>query len=988
MVDEVDARQKLEGLVARYTDLATVAHQADGGYVEEQVRVDFLDPFLLLFGWDLRNEGNRPYSTREVLVEPVVTHHGTDESGRPDYTLRPDGTVALFVEAKRPAVDILSAPSPAVQLRKYGWSAGLGVSVLTNFRSLVVYDTRFEPRPTDGPEVARIPGMVFQWTEYIDRFEELWAVLSRPAVGSDEFLVQFGQEREYRGQDSFDQRFLERVRGWRLRVAAGLAAANPGLSAGEVGRRTQQVLNSLVFLRVCEDRSLVQYADLRASATQGRLIDLFAQSDRRFNAGLFRALDGLTLPTNLVESVVEELYYPNSPYAFSVLDPAVLASIYEQFLGERVVVGGDRSVALVQKPEVLHSGGVAPTPDFLVRELLTSTVDGAPDSVDLEVAPPVVCDPACGSGPFLLAAYRSLLRHVEAVEGTGFSIGLPRKRDLLKRAIYGVDIDDQAVEVARLSLLLALLDGETTHSMAAENAPLLPDLTHNIQSGNSLVDPRFFGMFPEIVDDAQLLAETNVFDWTTAFPEVSARGGFDFVVGNPPWVRIQVLSSDFPDQLRFFQRPDSGFLSSQGNNFDLYMLFVERSLTLLAPGGVLGFVLPHRFMTSLAGRPLRSLLASGGFVQSIVHFGHEQLFPGRTNYVCLLVAQRSRQETFVFERVPDVDRWRGGEERNQSVEAGTSITADPWTFVADQPAEVFSRLRRDFPHTLESVADIFVGVQTSADSVFLLNPTTIGAYFVEVLSASGTLHRIERAVTRPALRDRRLEQYDQQPVPDAMAIFPYELAGEPAKAQLISSTRMQEEFPNAWAYLLGHRVALERRDLAGGPGDQWHRYGRSQSLARLDQPKVIVRVMSTVPRYAFDPDGLLVPGGGDGGPYYLIRGRADQSSEYHRYLMALLSHPVIDAMVVSSGRAFRGGYFVHRKAFLSGLPIPDPGESLGPIAASVEAVSTTVVALRVEADVTRRRALETLLTTQKNRVQELVSEVYALTTDELGAFDL
>ena len=176
--------------------------------------------------------------------------------------------------------------------------------------------------------------------------------------------------------------------------------------------------------------------------------------------------------------------------------------------------------------------------------------------------------------------------------------------------------------------------------------------------------------------------------------------------------------------------------------------------------------------------------------------------------------------------------------------------------------------------------------------------------------------------------------------------------------------------------------------MQGGPGDGWYRYGRSQSLTLLDGPKIVVRVMSIVPRYAYDPDGLVAPGGGDGGPYYFVRPLADQSAEYQRFLIAVLSHPVIDAIVVANGRAFRGGYYVHRKQFLQDLPIPAPGDRLGPIADAVAATSRTVKTLRHEADTARRRALEQLLATQRLRCQDLVTRLYGLTPDELAAFDL
>ncbi len=862
----------------------------------------------------------------------------------------------------------------------------LSVSVLTNFRQLVFYDTRHQPREGDGCEVARFPGRVFRWTDYAARFPEIWELLSRESVGSERFFDLFGVEREYRGTDSFDARFLERIRAWRLRLAQGIASGNPTMTAHDVGRRTQQLLNSLVFLRVCEDRNIEAYPTLHDRARAGDLLDLFRTSDQRFNAGLFRALDGLTLSAPILQSVVDELYYPSSPYAFAVVEPAVLAQIYEQFLGERVEVDAGRTVRLAEKPEVTHAGGVVPTPGYLVDRLLERGLAGRLGA-DADPFALRICDPACGSGAFLLAAFKRLLEHAETSARREAGLGLPAKRELVRQCLHGVDIDDQAVEVTRLSLLLELLADESPAVLAATPTPLLPDLSENIQCGNSLIDSRFYGLFPEIAREADALAAVNAFDWNVAFPGVMASGGFDLIAGNPPWVRIQVLSEHYPDQLAYFQRADSGYRSSGTFNFDLYLLFVERSIQLLRDGGTAALLIPNRFMTSMPGAQLRMALSGGRLVREIVHFGYHQLFIGRTNYVCFLILDKREHDTFRLEIVGDLAAWLDGGDSTAQDEPADSLGAEPWVFVPDRQADVFARLRREFPRRLHELADIFVGVQTSADDVYFLTPLSVGEDHIEYRDQAGTIRIIERSIVRPALRDRRLRPFDISPPPDAWAIFPYEASPAGGGRMLpIPPARLEHEFPLCWAYLNEHRARLEGRSVQGA-GEAWYRYGRSQSLGRLDEPKTIVRVLSTTPQYCYDPDGLLVPGGGDGGPYYLLRPR-DNTPERNRYLIAVLSHPAIDALVVANGRSYRGGYFVHRKAFLQGLPIPDPGPLLGQISDAVDRLQQTVASIRNEGDSGRLRALERLEMAQREAVQRLVSDLLRLTPEETSAFEM
>ena len=374
--DKETARAQVAALVGRYE-----ADRRTPTLSEAQTRLDYIDPLLRIFGWDVGNAEGLPFGRQEVVVEESVELPNEDDptavprAGNPDYTLRPNGQRLMFVEAKKPAVDVATALAPAYQTRRYGWSAAMPVAILTNFDRLIVYDCREQPHPTDDAATARWPGHNYSAAEYISRFDELWQFLSHEQVQHGAFYAHFDVDQEVRGEASFDAVFLSQVRRWRTLIATDVATRHPRLTAAAVGRVTQRLLNRLLFLRICEDRNLERYGELLDIGDTTGLKARFLAADRRYNAGLFKAIDDADVEFDLVKQVVEQLYYPRSPYAFAVVEPSVLAAVYEQFLAERIELDDERHVTLKRKPETVHAGGVVATPAYIVDEILARVLD-------------------------------------------------------------------------------------------------------------------------------------------------------------------------------------------------------------------------------------------------------------------------------------------------------------------------------------------------------------------------------------------------------------------------------------------------------------------------------------------------------------------------------------------------------------------------------------------------------------------------------------
>jgi hypothetical protein len=971
-------------LVAEYAAQAADLEAVDSPYTETEARGQFVDRFLTILGWDVHNLAGEPQVLREVVLERT----GDEESaviGRPDYRLRCAGRDRIPVEAKKPSVRIAASSAGAVQARSYGWSLSLPAAVLTNMAETVIYDATVTPEDGDGADVAVIPGCRFSAAEYVARFDELWTRLSFESVVSANFFDVYSYSEPPRGSSAFDLSFLEEFRRWRLRVARDIAEHNTSLPAAEVGRRTQRLLNALLFLRVCEDRNIGQYEALLHSAQDKKVLEAFRSADRVFNAGLFDVLDGTNVTPETILAVVREMYWPRSKFAFGVLRPDILAALYEQYLAERVEIPPNLRAKLVPKPELTHAGGVVPTPGWVVSDLVAEGLDpvlepGQPVPADL-----AVCDLACGSGVFLVETLELLSA---AQEAAGVPDSLEERARLAKTHLFGVDIDGAALEVAKLSVLLAVLGEEVVDTRRVRQ--LLPDLGDNLVVGNSLIGPDFDKIVPTAAAIPERRAAVAPLDLGGAFRAVMDAGGFSLVVGNPPYIRIQTLSEFLPDQLAYFQDPRSGLVSAQAYNFDVYQLFVERAVGLLADDGRLAYIVPNRFTNGLAGATVRSLL--GPRIERMVHFGEEQVFERRTTYTALVFAGARSTAPAIFELVSDLDAWRAGAVSERVEIERASLTSDPWPIASEAQAKVFEAMERAAVARLGDTVSVFVGVQTSADDVYFIVPDEARSttQLVRFTDDSGSDWEIERAILRPALRDRRLKPYDANPVPDALALFPYRV-DPPAPnrkrgtATVHDRSTMAALYPKALEYLTAKRAKLVARDISPDPGEAFWAYGRSQSLTKLDDPKLIVRVLSLVPRYALDEEGLLVPGGGDGGPYYLLRPGGDCPYSLP-VVQAVLSHPAVDAFVASRGKAYRGSYVVHRKRFLIDIPLPRlSSESQAGIDAAVREMHSINARLAEELDTAIRTSLDGRLDVLRSQVEDEITAAYGLSGDDLSA---
>ena len=645
---------------------------------ETQLRREFLDPFFTALGWDVENKAGYADAYKDVIHEYSLKTKDVREA--PDYCFRIGGTRKFFVEAKKPSVNVKDDIHPAFQLRSYAWSAKLPLSVLTDFEEFAVYDCRIPPNNKDKASNARI--MFITYDQFIDKWDEIDSIFSREAILKGSFDKYVESNKKKKGTAEVDLVFLEQMEVWRKALAKNIALRNPELSIRELNYSVQKTIDRIIFLRICEDRGIEDYGQLMSlqngNSVYERLKQIFYRADEKYNSGLFHfenerdriePPDNLTLDLSVddktIKDIVKELYYPESPYEFSVLPADILGQVYEQFLGKVIRLTAGHQAVIEDKPEVKKAGGVYYTPTYIVDYIVNNTVGQILGNVTTpkEINKIKILDPACGSGSFLLGAYQYLLDwHLKfylkeldtsnkllqqkhppvCINDKGaYLLTTSEKKRILLNNIYGVDIDSQAVEVTKLSLMLKVLEGESTQTLNNElqffRERALPDLSNNVKCGNSLIGPDFYNQGEmNFLDDEEKM-RINVFDWNTEFKDIINAGGFDVVIGNPPYYG---RATEFSDAEKTYIQ--TNYYSSQGK-YELYQFFIERSLSLLNRNGLHSFITPQTWLSIIQASRLREFIKND-FAFITILYSRKKIFKVSVDNIIYLIKKGINNE--------------------------------------------------------------------------------------------------------------------------------------------------------------------------------------------------------------------------------------------------------------------------------------------------------------------------------------------------------
>jgi len=609
-----------------------------------------------------------------------------------------------------------------LQVRRYARSAGLPIAILTDFQEFAIYDARVKTSGKDTASTARIEYLTYD--QYEEKFEELYNRISWDAVDLGHFDSYFESAKDKRGTASIDEELLEMIERWRVLLAEDIALHNEEMSEEELTSCVQKIIDRLLFLRICEDKeiepiqqlqkliekktqrgtvcdnkadgsgkesnfSIAHDSDLAKRASNSKNKDtvppsnvsiydtlktLFGTCESRFNAGLFKndeALNALKIQDKTLGTIISELYYPSCEYEFSVIPVEILGSIYERFLGKIIrfkrKTRNGHSVEIIEKSEVQKAGGVYYTPsyivDYIVRKTIGKKIEGAKNLE--EVARLKVCDPACGSGSFLVGAYQYLLDwHLDhyykeerrvASEKMGviykdastqeWKLDIEEKRRILLTHIFGVDIDAQAVEVTKLSLFLKLLENEgsalSKHGQASlfktsELKKILPSMHENIKCGNSLVsdDDLLKSQKGEEWLTLEEQKKLNIFNWKNEFASVFDDGGFDCIIGNPPYVK------EYTNKGCFNILHNSPYYQGK---MDLWYFFGVLAVKFIKENGLAGFIAPNNWNTNEGASLFRNFVLENAKILKYVDFGNYKVFKNASIQTMIYIIKKTRR---------------------------------------------------------------------------------------------------------------------------------------------------------------------------------------------------------------------------------------------------------------------------------------------------------------------------------------------------------
>ena len=1163
------APQKIIQLVERFDN--NIKSYRNSAYNETQARQEYINPFFKSLGWDVDNEQGLAEAYKDVIHEDIVKIGTATKS--PDYSFRVGGTRKFFVEAKKPSVDIETNVQPAYQLRRYAWSAKLPLSILTDFEEFAVYDCRLKPSLDDKPSTSRI--MLLKFNDYVDKWDSIYEIFSKDAIlkgGYDKFAE---TSKGKRGTSEVDDEFLKEIEGWRDILAKNIAIRNAMLTNRELNTIVQNTIDRLIFLRICEDRAIEEYGQLQTmlngTNVYRRIVEIYYKADQKYNSGLFHFFDEKnreapdTISTKIeiddkpLKDIIKRLYYPESPYEFSVIPVEILGNVYERFLGKVIRLTAGHQAKIEEKPEVRKAGGVYYTPKYIVDYIVENTVgkllngesglgngcwgmengdndknlkindevnigkkdnelqrpgglegsnetgdgdlqahqripkgrnvrsdkpgetlgnldtiehsggslpethegisefhldsDGfsvgvgnsdanlckssiyksestgknlksnsnyrktvdksqqstkqkasspqsltpIPHSLTIEEASKLrICDPACGSGSFLLGAYRYLLdwhlnKYIEnpdkftkgknptiyQTKEHEYRLTIQEKKRILLNNIYGVDIDAQAVEVTKLSLLLKALEGETDQtlkSLELFHERALPDLSNNIKCGNSLIGPDFYDGKEQLFDIEEQI-KVNAFDWEKEFPEVfgkignrgqglgtgkanpqlpvpNSRKGFDAVIGNPPYLAFH---EGFEDIKIYFKN----FYKSAIGKYDQYILFVEKSLNLLKKDGIFSFIIPNKFIHSNYGLGIKNIILLHQIIE-ITDFNDLRVFTNATNYPCILVIKKSSpKSTFNYNSVLDL--------KNLSTNVikidQTILKNEGWTLVDNFEIKILEKMKLKGIALKNLSNNITQGLRTGELDVFFNN---IDNDFI-------SSRNIERELIKPIYHGKNIKRYVTllQANKDYI-LFPYE-------SDYKTPVNIKK-YPNCNNYLKEYTVKLGERKDSGkifkNTNKVWFEYWDSKPIC-FKSPKLVFPDISKTNNFFLDEDGI-----GYLNTCYAIFLKDNIN---YKYVLGILNSRLLEFYLHKISPFVRGGFYRYKTQYVEQLPIPIP-QSPSPNHDHIVSLVEQMLELNKKVRTLQgheKTVVERQIESTDRQIDKLVYELYSLTEEEI-----
>jgi len=600
MLTKEEGRKNLSEVVERFKRWKI---ERDGLTNEDDIKDLIYELFERVLGW----EKDDIYKER----------HPGPTSKRADFQFKINDFPMLLLEAK--PLNKSWDKGAFRQAIGYGWSANKEYVVLTNFQSFILFNAKWKDENKKIFEIENIEECLIS----DQKFDFLW-LLSKESFSSgkiDEFTESIGKKFKKAEISTIDKQLLNDLKKWREILTKDIKSLNK-LSESEVDEVIQKIINRLIFIRVCEDRGLEpNFAELRshlriwsekrAEPLLKHLLFVFHHYDNVYDGTIFQKDDlceRIEIHNNILEKIIEQLYVAEDvgvEYNFASIDADVLGSVYEEYLGYLL-----KGKKIAENHVHRRKQGIYYTPTYIVDYIVRNTL-GEVLKHNKEIDKIKVLDPACGSGSFLIKTFDVISEFYKEKIGEE-KFNLQVKNSILTNNLYGVDLDSKAVEIAQLNLFLKI--GEKGE---------LPKLRENIKNGNSLIDDKKFS--------------DKYFKWEQEFEDIMKEGGFDIVIGNPPYIDYREI-----DGMDFIK--ENYYSAKVKDKFNILILFIEKGLKILKKGGLLGFIVSNQFLCSDFGLKIREYILKNTKIRQIIDVSMVKVFRDASTYPIIIILEKSRPD--------------------------------------------------------------------------------------------------------------------------------------------------------------------------------------------------------------------------------------------------------------------------------------------------------------------------------------------------------
>lgn len=1010
-------KQRLAELIDEYNKFKK---QGKLDLTSEQTIRDWLSNLLAIFDWDVRD-------TSQILQEKVLSKAEKEklkeigsQNTRPDYTFRIAKQKLTFLDAKDITIKIIDDAEAAFQIKSYGWSILAPCAFISNFEEFAIYDCTYTPEQGQDPALGRL---YFGIDEYIANFEILETHLLKENVYKgklNEIYAASLQGNRYIEKITPDLKFALQLSDFRLALAADILSNNAeyiGDNSANLSYIVQIIINRVLFIRVCEARKIEEEGLLLSFHERGFWNEFknssYFEFFQHYDGPLFdriNAIHEINISNEVFDRLLKYLYYP-SPYRFDVIPTKLLSDIYEIFLSKKLVIE-DEQVKDEIKSEYLKTKGAVSTPQYIVREIIRRTIPRQQFlSEGIEnIFSKKILDIACGSGVFAIEAYdyvEEIFRELFlasnhpnfqkyfVVTNTDVIVNLIGKKAIMDNCIFGVDIDPEAVEVAKMSLSLKIVDAsdylESYNEIGIFGNRILNGIGNNIRCGNSLVESDILEIFPSLEENEEELLKTNIFDWRSehGFKQIfEQKGGFDFIIGNPPYVEVKNYNVDLPYMHQYIKEV---FASAKNGKIDLAIPFIEKAIGLLNQKGRLGFIVQKRFFKTEYGKKIREIITASTYLSSVIDFETTSIFRDRITYVALLILDKSSPENFSFKLFRGSAETLASELREAqtpdvapeqySIIPGTTVNANPWSFDDNQVIEIRTRLL-EFG-CLGDYAKVRVGIQVLWDKAYHIRPVSVRRGIISGKSHIEDDIEVELAACRPLICNENFYPYRREKA-DVYVIFPYDVVdGEVSE---IPFATFKRRFPLAGNYLSRNKATIRQNVETSENASSWHLYTRVQNHGAT-YPKILVPMtaLDTFASLAFSDTTYC-----DNANVFFID-TPDKNEEILYALSAVINSTVYSVLARSIANPQTNGYFKFNKQFLAPVPFPLQNfqqntqlrNQLAKVAKRIDELQNRYKT----SSPSQQRGIVRLLLTQWSSLDELCYQLYNLTEEEKAFFN-